>query len=68
MFESPKSLTATIYVRFHYKEPEIGPASQTTTEMVARILDQATEMDPELQELLNKFASYLNEQSQKGEG
>ena len=68
MFESPKSLTATIYVRFHYKEPEIETAGQGTTKTISRILDQATEMDPDLQELLNKFASYLNEQSQKGEG
>jgi len=68
MLESPKSLTATIYMRFHYKEPETEAPSQGTTETIGRILDQATEMDPELQELLNKFASYLNEQSQKGEG
>lgn len=68
MFESPKSLTATIYMRFHYKEPENEAASQGTTETIGRILDQATEMDPELQELLNKFASYLTEQSRKGEG
>ena len=68
MLESPKSLTATIYMRFHYKEPETDAPSQGTTKMIGKILDQASEMDPELQDLLNKFASYLKEQSQKGEG
>ncbi|GAH64786.1 unnamed protein product, partial [marine sediment metagenome] len=56
------------YVRFHYKNPETEAPNQGTTETISKILDQATEMDPNLQELLNKFASYLNEQSQKGEG
>ena len=68
MVESPKSLTATIYVRFHYKEPETDPLGQGTTKTIAKILDQATEMDPDLQEILNKFASYLGEQSQRGKG
>jgi len=68
MIESPKSLTATIYVRFHYKEPETEGLSQGTTKTIGRILDRATEMDPELQGILNKFADYLKDQSQKGEG
>jgi len=68
MFESPKSLTATIYVRFHYKEPETEAAGQGTTKTIARILDQATGMDPKLTDLLIKFSNYLNEQSEKGEG
>lgn len=67
MFTSPKSLTATVYVKFHYKEPETQPVEEGTTRRIARILDQATDMDPELQELLVKFADYLNQQSQKTE-
>ena len=58
-FESPKSLTATVYVRFHYKEREPEPVSPGETEMVHRILDRASELNPEMQEVLLKFADYL---------
>lgn len=59
MFESPKSLTATIHVRFDYREPEGKPVDQSQVEMMDRILDQAAGLDPGLQELLVTFASHL---------
>jgi len=68
MIKSPKSLTATIHVRFHYKENETDPLEQGTTETIAKILDEASDMDPGLQELLIKFANYLSQISQKQEG
>ncbi len=64
MFE-PHSATATIYIRFHYKNPEAKSPDEGATEMLGKILDQASEMDPTLQELLVKFADYLSHQSQK---
>lgn len=68
MLESPKSLTATVHVRFHYTEPEAKPMSDSQTQMIGKILDQAAEMEPEFQELLLKFTDYLNQQKQKTEG
>lgn len=68
MLESPKSLTATVHVRFHYTEPATKPMSDSQTQMIGKILDQAAEMEPEFQELLLKFTEYLNHQKQKTEG
>lgn len=65
MLESPKSLTATIHVKFHYKEPEAEPIREGQAEIMNRILDRTSELDPELQELVVKFASYLNDIGQK---
>lgn len=58
MFESPKSLTATVYVRFNYKQSEIK-VEASELELINRILDQASDMSPEQRELLLKFADYL---------
>lgn len=65
MLESPKSLTATIHVRFNYKEREAEPIGERQVEIINRILDRTSELDPELQDLVVKFASYLNEIGQK---
>lgn len=55
----PKSLTATVHVRFNPKEVEGKSGGPTDIEMMARILDQASEMSPELQNILVKFAESL---------
>jgi len=64
-FEPPKSLTATIYVRFHYKETETQPVTEGETAMINRILDKASELSPDLREILIKFADYLNQQGKE---
>lgn len=61
MMESPKSLTAIVHVRFHYKEPETKSVSESELEMLGRILDRASELSPEQQEILAKFAHYLDQ-------
>ncbi len=61
---APKSLTATIYVRFHYQEPEVGALTGGDTQTINKILDQASELSPDLQELLVKFADFLNRAGQ----
>lgn len=58
--ESPKSLTAIVHVNFHYGELEAKPVGQNEIVMMGRILDQASELDPELQKILARFADYLN--------
>jgi len=61
MFESPKSLTATIHVRFHYKDTETQSVTEGETAMINSILDKASDMPPDLREILIKFADYLKQ-------
>ncbi len=58
MFQ-PDSLTATVFVKFNYKETEIK-AEAGEEEIVNEILKEASDIPPEQRELLSKFASYLN--------
>ncbi len=60
MFESPQSLTATVHVRFNYREPESAPVNASDVEMLNKILDKASELSPDHRELLVKFADYIN--------
>ncbi|GAH81942.1 unnamed protein product [marine sediment metagenome] len=61
MIQSPKSLTAVVHVKFHYEETEPKPVSELDVEMVSQILAKASGLEPELQELLIKFAGHLNQ-------
>jgi len=66
MIKSPKSLTAVVHMKFHYEDGEGGevkPVSEVDIEMVSRILDKAAGLDPQVQEVLVKFADYLSQQS-----
>ncbi|MBA7571320.1 hypothetical protein ES708_13079 [subsurface metagenome] len=61
MIQAPKSLTAVVHVKFHYEGAEPKPVSERDVEMVSQILDKASGLKPELQELLVKFADHLNQ-------
>ena len=61
MFGEPSSLTATIHVRFHYKEPEKKAVTEADVARLSRILEQANDLDPDMMGILFKFASYLEE-------
>ncbi|MBU0598909.1 hypothetical protein KKF61_08065 [Patescibacteria group bacterium] len=61
MISQPKSLTATIHIKFHYKDPEKKPETKPNVERLARILKQAEDLDPDMMGILYKFASYLEE-------
>lgn len=63
---APKSLTATVHIRFDYPEPETSSVTEGQTEMMGTLLNYAADLDPELQELLIKFANYLKEHSTEG--
>ena len=65
MIESPKSLTAVVHVRFHYKELETKPIGEGEIEIMSRILDRTSELPPELQEMVVKFTDYLNKHGGK---
>jgi len=58
--ESPKSLTAIVHVRFDYEGVEAESVSQGEIEIMSHILDRVSELPPEQQEILVKFADYLN--------
>jgi len=60
MFESPKSLTATVHVRFKYIESESEPVTIGDVEILNKVLDRASELSPDHRELLIKFAEYIN--------
>ena len=64
MMHVPKSLTAVVHVRF--KESETQEVDASEIEMMSKILDQASEMPPDLQEILAKFAEYLGTLGKKG--
>ncbi len=63
MIGSPKSLTATVHIRFHYAEPVTKPLVEGETELLGKVLEHAADLNPVLQELLIKFANHLKEQS-----
>lgn len=63
----PKSLTAIVHVKFHYKELGTKPVDEGELEIMGRIMNRASELPPELQEVLVKFAECLNKQGNKVE-
>ena len=63
--KSPKSLTALVHVRFNYEELLTKPPSKSEIEILAGLLDHASELDPNLQELLVKFADYVKKTAEK---
>ncbi len=65
MMEAPKSLTAIVHVRFHYedkKNTELGRA-----ELLSKVMERASELNPELQRMLVDFASHVEKVSSEGE-
>lgn len=64
MIQSPKSLTAVVHVRFHYDEAKEGRPRQGEVEILSKVMDQASELAPDLQEMLIKFASFVGKASQ----
>jgi hypothetical protein len=63
--KSPKSLTALVHVKFNYEELRSEPLGKSEIEILAGLLDHASELDPALQELLVKFADYIKKTSEK---
>lgn len=69
IFQSLESLTATIHVRFHYKEEEQQkPPDGSGLQIINRLLDKAAELQPEMQDLLVRFADHLKNISTDEEG
>ena len=68
MMNSPKSLTATVHIRFNYDGPEAKPVEESQVEMINRILDGAADLDPTLRDLLISFVAHLSEVSNQNNG
>jgi len=67
MIQSPKSLTAVVHVRFHYNDEKINkPPSRQEMELFSQLREQASEMEPDLQEILLQFAGHLKKASSDG--
>ena len=67
MIETPKSLTAIVHVRFNYQEPEAKAPDRKEVEILSRILDQSSNLSPEMQEIMVKFADYLGTSTARAE-
>ena len=67
MFQSPKSLTAVVHVRFSYEEPTSKSPSESEVEILSRLMDQSSELEPSLQEILVQFAEHLKKVGKRAE-
>jgi len=65
MMGVPKSLTAIVHVRFHYEDVRrtCGDGEPRRAELLSRLVERAADLSPELQKILEEFASQLNEVS-----
>jgi len=63
MMEVPKSLTALVHVKFNYQESENKGVSEPEVEILSRILNQASDLPREMQEILVAFAGHLEKTS-----
>lgn len=72
-----KSLTATIHLpdvnvhlfaQFEQKCGKTKQVEDNEIELLSRILDQASEASPELQEIILKFADYIKDLNKQSPG
>lgn len=62
----PKSITATIRIEINGNGSQVK-GGNNQVELISRIMSQASELDPECQELLFKFAFFLGKSGKKAE-
>ena len=67
MIDTPKSLTAVVHVRFNYQESAVKTPDSKEIEILSNILDQASSLPPEMQEVMIKFADYLGKLTGRAE-
>ena len=68
MIGPPKSLTAIVHVRFHYDEEGETEPGAADLEMVGKLLERASKMEPDMRDILVKFADYLQKVGRKEDG
>jgi len=68
MMELPKALTALVHVIFHYRGLPSEEPSKSEIELLDSLLERASELDPEMQEMLIKFADHVRRSTQGGTG
>lgn len=67
MIETPKSLTAIIHVKFNYEQSAAKTPDAKDIELLSNILDQTSNLAPEMQEIIAKFADYLGTLNNRAE-
>ena len=65
MVNLPSSLTAIVHMKFQFDEKEKKLVGQAEIQLLDELLDRAGDLDPELQEMLVKFADYVSVHSTK---
>lgn len=61
-------MTATIHMKFHYKDRQVKGVVKEDVEMINDILDRASDMSSDERAFLVRFADYLKGESQAGHG
>lgn len=64
-FSLPSSLTAIVHMKFRYDEKEKKLVGEAEIQLLDELLGRAGNLDPELQEMLTKFAEYISKDSKK---
>lgn len=63
MVDMPRSLTAIVHLRFNYDEKQRKLVGEAEVQLLDDLMGKAAGLDPELQELLVKFADYIQKTS-----
>ena len=67
MIETPKSLTAIVHVKFNYSENKQPPVEEGEIELLNRIINQGSDLSPQMQDMLAKFADHLSKVKDRAE-
>jgi len=65
MVNLPSSLTAVVHMRFHFDEHKKRLVGEAEIQVLDELLGRAGDLEPELQEMLVKFADYVSMSSTK---
>lgn len=66
--QMPKSLTATVHVDFNYKKCRAGPPREVEIKILDRLMNRAADLEPAMQEMVDKFAAYMDRVYPEREG
>ena len=55
----PISVTAIVHLKFHFDKESRKIIGEAEIQLIDELMAQASDLDPELQELLLKFANYM---------
>jgi len=59
MMQPPRSLTAVVHVKFHYGEAVSEKPDEGQVELLNKLMENTSSLDPELQRILVDFANQM---------